>query len=206
MIDSDPIADLAARLRAAAANPVFASILAEREFAEIEALRRLDLRPHASLLVLGGGKRVLEEARSLQCERIVAANLDRDATATDRGIEWKKIDDALNGSYDGILVIESLTLMPDEIAQARRLRELLRSGGRMVTLFDFYAENTATHPWRRKFDLPFKLHSVPGWARIFTAAGFESCEASRVKAQSNASVSDWRSIRGSLTFVLTVRT
>ena len=103
-------------------------------------------------------------------------------------------------SFDAVFSMEVLYYLDDLGSAVRRVRELLRPGGRFACVVDFYAENTASHGWPDDLGVPMTLRSARGWRLEFEENGFEVVEQERLRQPDFASDPDsrWKSVEGSL--------
>jgi hypothetical protein len=176
--ESDDIATLAARLeRLRASDADFARILAERAEVAKALVHRIEPLRDAPLLTIGVDDGALGVADAMKAQPLPAV-----------------------ATFGGAIVLDALTLLPEPERWLARLAAALRPTAPFWFATDFYAENTAVHGWRRRFELPYRLFSTTGWSTRLAAAGFDQIDASRIRVTNGAS---WRATRGSL--VLTAR-
>ena len=131
-----------------------------------------------------------------------ARRLTRNVAGGER-VEWVcgafPDDDLLPaGRFDAVFSMETFYYLPDLAAGLRRVRELLRPGGRFLCVVDYYAENTASHSWRKEMGVPMRLLSERGWRTRFEEAGLCVVEQGRIRLDPTEASAEWKARRGSL--------
>lgn len=102
------------------------------------------------------------------------------------------------GRFDAIFSMEAFYYLDDLEKGLRRVTELLAPGGTFVCVVDYYAENTASHPWPREVGVSMRLHSALGWKKRFEAAGMTVVEQGRIRVPSEQASAAWKTKQGSL--------
>lgn len=179
------------------------------------ALDRIDLPPDGWFLDIGCGvgdavRRILDRiprgrAYGLDLSEAMieeARRLGRESPGGDR-VEWVRSvfpdEDLLPaGRFDAIFSMETFYYLPDLEAGLRRVRELLKRGGRFLCVVDYYAENTASHSWRKEMGVPMRLLSERGWRARFAEAGLRVVEQGRIRLDPTEASAEWKAKRGSL--------
>ena len=88
--------------------------------------------------------------------------------------------DFQEAEFDRVFSMEALYYASDlERAVAEAFR-VLKPGGRIDVLVDFYKESPATEGWAAAMDLPLHWRGEAEWRTLFEGAGFEGVESSRV--------------------------
>jgi hypothetical protein len=145
-----------------------------------------DGAPFTNLTILEPNAAALDHARS---------GVSRSAPgAVFRVIESRGVAMPTARPHDAILLGETLTYLDAPETWLAALAPRLVPGGRLAVLVDFYAENTAVHPWRRAHGAT-ALHSALGWKRIFERAGFGDVAQQRIRLDGGEA---WRTSQGSL--------
>lgn len=103
------------------------------------------------------------------------------------------------GIFDAIFSMEALYYLPDLDAGLRAISALLKTGGKVVSMVDFYAENEASHHWPQDLGVSMTLLSAQGWQEAFEAAGLKVIEQTRIRdVASKGLENDWKYSQGSL--------
>lgn len=88
--------------------------------------------------------------------------------------------DLKDAAFSHVFSMEALYYAPDvDKALAETLR-VLKPGGRVDIVIDFYAESPSTKGWSDAVDAPMTYLSEAEWKTRFEGAGFESVTTSRV--------------------------
>lgn len=83
-------------------------------------------------------------------------------------------------SFSHVFSMEALYYAPDiDKALAEALR-VLKPGGRIDVVIDFYADNAPTEGWSEAVDAPMTWLSKADWKARFEAAGFQNVTTARV--------------------------
>ncbi len=101
-------------------------------------------------------------------------------------------------AFDVAWSMEALYYAPDVPAVLREVRRVLRSGGALHVVIDFYGENEASHSWPDDVGVPMTLLSEAGWREALKAAGFVDVSSERLRASPGPGVEDWKVSQGSL--------
>ena len=83
-------------------------------------------------------------------------------------------------AFTHVFSMEALYYAPDIDKALAEARRVLKPGGRIDVIIDFYADNAPTEGWAEAVDAPMTWLSEADWARRFEAAGFESVSTKRV--------------------------
>ncbi len=100
--------------------------------------------------------------------------------------------------FDAVFSMEAFYYLPDLDAALARVRTLLRPGGRFACVVDYYAENTASHPWRKQLGVRMRLLSTLGWVQAFERAGLAVVEQGRSRVPKELASAEWNTTHGSL--------
>jgi len=131
---------------------------------------------------------MIERARSLSSEFPQARFLAGDFSTA-----------AIPGApFDAIFSMEVFYYLDDLPAALRRVRELLKPGGRFACVVDYYRENEASHAWPADLGVAMTLLDAAGWARAFRDSGFAQVEQERLRALPGHDVDPWMVTEGSL--------
>ena len=79
-----------------------------------------------------------------------------------------------------LLSVDSAFYWPDLEAATHEIFRVMAPGGRIFILNTFYRESPLASRWQQVFQVPVHLKSVSEWSEVFTAAGFEAVQISRV--------------------------
>ncbi len=101
-------------------------------------------------------------------------------------------------AFDVAWSMEALYYAPDVPAVLREIRRVVRSGGALHMIIDYYGENEASHSWPEDVGVPMTLLSEAGWREALEAAGFVDVASERLRAAPGAGVEDWKVDQGSL--------
>jgi len=82
--------------------------------------------------------------------------------------------------FDRVFSMEALYYAADLAQAIRECFRVLKPGGTVETLVDYYAESHASAPWAEVMGLALHRLSEPGWKQAFEAAGFRSVTTARV--------------------------
>jgi ubiquinone/menaquinone biosynthesis C-methylase UbiE len=167
----------------------------EREHADVakQVIAAMQLRPGERVLDLGCGNgwatRLIAQANA----GVQAIGVDASAKMIARAEAlhsltiraryevgtFEKLDfkDAL---FDRVFSMEALYYAADLGRAIRECFRVLKPGGSIETLVDYYAESTASEPWARVMGLPLHRLSESSWKEAFESAGFRSLTTTRV--------------------------
>ena len=84
------------------------------------------------------------------------------------------------GFFDRTLTVESLYYYDDIPAALAEIARVMRPGGRLAVLVDFYEENVESHHWADEIAVPMQLLSTREYQRLLAASGFGKTEARRL--------------------------
>jgi len=88
--------------------------------------------------------------------------------------------DFKDNHFDRIFSMEALYYASDLAQAIRECFRVLKPGGSVETLVDYYAESTASEPWAKVMDLELQRLSETGWRQSFEKAGFTRVTTARV--------------------------
>jgi ubiquinone/menaquinone biosynthesis C-methylase UbiE len=88
--------------------------------------------------------------------------------------------DFKDGHFDRIFSMEALYYAGDLERSIRECFRVLKPGGSVETLVDYYAESTASEPWAKVMGLALHRLSESGWRKAFEQAGFTNVTTARV--------------------------
>jgi len=91
--------------------------------------------------------------------------------------------------------MEALYYADDLDAAIAEAHRVLRPGGELHVLVDYYEENTASEGWPEKTGVEMHRLSGDEWAKRFQSAGFEDVTTQRVRSED---AEGWRADHGSL--------
>jgi SAM-dependent methyltransferase len=83
-------------------------------------------------------------------------------------------------SVDRILSVEALYYLPDPLAALKEWNRVLRSGGSVWIMMDYYRENPYSHSWPELIDIPMKLYSEKEARQLLEKAGFTAVVSERL--------------------------
>lgn len=86
-------------------------------------------------------------------------------------------DDAF---FDRAVSVESLYYYDDVSAALAEIARVVKTGGRLAVLVDFYEENVESHHWADEIAVPMKLLSTRDYQKLLAEAGFSRTEARRL--------------------------
>jgi arsenite methyltransferase len=92
---------------------------------------------------------------------------------------FEKID-FKDGHFDRVFSMEALYYASDLGQAIRECFRVLKPGGSVETLVDYYAESHASEPWAKVMGLSLQRLSESGWRSAFEQAGFTSVTTARV--------------------------
>jgi ubiquinone/menaquinone biosynthesis C-methylase UbiE len=82
--------------------------------------------------------------------------------------------------FDRVFSMEALYYATDLDRALAECFRVLKPGGSVETLVDYYAESPASEPWARVMGLALHRLSEPGWRAAFERAGFANVTTARV--------------------------
>ena len=85
------------------------------------------------------------------------------------------------GAFDSIFTMEVLYYMDDVPSALESIRSLLKPGGKVVSIIDYYEENPHSFGWPEDVGLAMQLHSIEGWRSLFEAAGLRVLQQEQLK-------------------------
>lgn len=83
-------------------------------------------------------------------------------------------------SFTHILSVEAFYYLEDPLQGLKEIRRVLKPGGRLAIIIDFYKESKGTHSWQDNFSFDMQLLSEKEWSDLMFRAGFDTVKASRV--------------------------
>ncbi|NUQ35684.1 MAG: class I SAM-dependent methyltransferase [Planctomycetaceae bacterium] len=177
-----------------------------------EALRDVAVVPGGSILDLGCGSGFVTRALAKRLPEASVMGVDaagemifqaRDLTPDDlfNAVYYHGsiFDEALKDErFDMIFSMEALYYMLPVAETVKRMVEMLKPGGTIVVVVDYYKENTASHAWARKYSIPMELLSAEDYVKLFEEAGLEGVSSRTVLYPAGEGVEDWKVKKGSL--------
>jgi ubiquinone/menaquinone biosynthesis C-methylase UbiE len=88
--------------------------------------------------------------------------------------------DFKDNHFDRVFSMEALYYAGDLAQAIRECHRVLKPGGSIETLVDYYTESTASEPWAKVMGLTLHRLGETGWKKAFEAAGFRNLATSRV--------------------------
>lgn len=92
---------------------------------------------------------------------------------------FEKID-FKDAHFDRVFSMEALYYAADLALAIRECFRVLKPGGSVETLVDYYTESHASEPWSKVMGLTLHRLSESGWKKAFETAGFASVSTARV--------------------------
>lgn len=83
-------------------------------------------------------------------------------------------------AWDRLLSVEAIYYMPNPLAALKEWYRVLRPGGSVWIMVDYYKENPYCHPWGDLVGLPMKLYSEREARELLEYAGFTAVSSSRL--------------------------
>ena len=88
--------------------------------------------------------------------------------------------DFKDGHFDRVFSMEALYYAADLAQAIRECFRVLKPGGSIETLVDYYAESVGSEPWAKVMGLALHRLSESGWKQAFEASGFRNLTTARV--------------------------
>lgn len=88
--------------------------------------------------------------------------------------------DFKDGHFDRVFSMEALYYAADLAQAIRECFRVLKPGGSVETLVDYYSESGASEPWAKVMGLALHRLSESGWKQAFEKAGFRNVTTARV--------------------------
>lgn len=88
--------------------------------------------------------------------------------------------DFKDSHFDRVFSMEALYYASDLGQALRECFRVLKPGGSVETLVDYYEESKASEPWAKVMGLALHRLSEPGWRQKFEGAGFTNVTTARV--------------------------
>lgn len=161
--------------------------------AAVQGIELLGIEPGHHVLDLGCGIGWAVRLMAARCPAGLAVGVDVSDRMIERaraaeenpanvrfevaGAERLPFDD---GAFDRALSVESLYYYDDIPAALAEAARVVKPGGRLAVLVDFYAENVESHHWADEIAVPMKLLSTRDYQGLLSAAGFGRTEARRL--------------------------
>ena len=76
------------------------------------------------------------------------------------------------GFFTKVISVESAYYWPDPARGLREIFRVMREGGSLWMLINYYRENPHSHQWSENLIVPVHLLSADEWAEKFREAGF----------------------------------
>jgi len=100
--------------------------------------------------------------------------------------------------FDLIVASDSLYYFVPVAETLRRVAQLLKPGGQVVILAEYYQENESSHDWPRKSGVPMELLSASEYVRALTENGLEDVFQHYVRYPEGENWDAWRVEHGTL--------
>jgi len=88
--------------------------------------------------------------------------------------------DFKDNHFDRVFSMEALYYAADLEQAVRECFRVIKPGGSIETLVDYYAESTASEPWAKVMGLALHRLSEPGWRTLFERHRFHNVTTARV--------------------------
>jgi ubiquinone/menaquinone biosynthesis C-methylase UbiE len=88
--------------------------------------------------------------------------------------------DFKDNHFDRVFSMEALYYATDLAQAIRECFRVLKPGGSVETLVDYYAESAASEPWAKAMGLTLQRLSEAGWKQAFEKGGFRNLSTARV--------------------------
>jgi len=133
---------------------------------------RLIAQANAGVQAIGvdASPKMIERAESLHSNTIRA----RYELGTFEKVDFK------DGHFDRVFSMEALYYATDLAQAIRECFRVLKPGGSVETLVDYYSESAASEPWSKVMGLALHRLSESGWREAFEQAGFAPVTTARV--------------------------
>ncbi len=82
--------------------------------------------------------------------------------------------------FDRVLSVEVLYYTPDPLETLREWRRILKPGGSLWIMVDFYREHTHSECWGELVGIPMQYLSEADYQRLFEEAGFQGVRTERI--------------------------
>jgi ubiquinone/menaquinone biosynthesis C-methylase UbiE len=82
--------------------------------------------------------------------------------------------------WNRVLSVEAVYYMPNPLAALKEWYRVLRPGGSVWVMVDFFKENPYCHVWSELMDIPMKLYSEREYRELLEFAGFTAVSSSRL--------------------------
>jgi len=82
--------------------------------------------------------------------------------------------------WDRLLSVEAIYYMANPLAALKEWHRVLRTGGSVWIMVDFFKENAYSHVWSDLIDLPMKLYSEREYRELLERAGFTAVSSTRL--------------------------
>ena len=133
---------------------------------------------------------------------MIAASRERCAQLRNTEFICGEFPGAVDGVvFDRIFSVEALYYSQNLRQTLNDVYSRLRSGGRFVTVIDFYRENAACHNWSERVGVPLTLWSIEEWAQQLVQIGFINVNATQHPHPAGPNTAEWQENVGSLLIV-----
>ncbi len=167
----------------------------EREHADVakQVIADMKLRPGERVLDLGCGNGWATRLIAQASPGVQAIGIDASPKMIERAEALHSLTiraryevgafeklDFKDAFFDRIFSMEALYYASDLGAAVRECWRVLKPGGSLETLVDYYAESTASAPWAQVMGLALHRLDEPGWRTLLEKAGFANVTTARV--------------------------
>ncbi|HZP02847.1 MAG TPA: methyltransferase domain-containing protein [Terriglobia bacterium] len=157
------------------------------------ALALMDIRPDDCILDVGCGTGWLTRRLAAMVPQGQVVGIDvsdemiRRAQSTSERIpnlrfQVSSIDELTfkTNSFSKTISVESAYYWPDPVSGIKQIFRVLRSGGSLWVVINYYRDNPHCHQWGALYAVPTHLLSTEEWMELFRGAGFASVASRRI--------------------------
>ena len=184
----------------------------EHTYAAREALREVAVPPSPTILDAGCGSGYVTRAlaKRLPSATVLGVDVSKEMVDLARDITPKEMfnavffegtifDESLNDErFDLIFSMEALYYMHPVADAIKRLAHLLKPGGQLVIVVDYYKENGASHGWPKKYGVEMELLSAQDYLDALKEAGLTDPMQRFIRYPEGEGHPEWKVTEGSL--------